>query len=556
MSYEVEDIYECDAYACYLKNEEELIKSTSGGAFYGVAKYVIEKGGIVFGAVAVTPYEVRHMSASNLIDLEKIRKSKYVQSEIGQTYIEVQRNLANGRLVLFSGTPCQVAGLNSFLGRKYENLLTVDIICHGVPNSEILRRHIEHLEQQYGKLLGLGFRDKKNGWNSGTVKYELQDTSVYVKAYEDAYFYAFDQFFILRPSCYECPFRGLKSGADITIGDYWAIKKRHPGFENDNGVSAVILKTKQGKFLFESCINDFIYVKSDVRKIAEYNIFVVRSRGVKKSRKYFFELWKEGEKNYFNICKKIKEKNTDIKIGIIGSYSLRVAVNRMSTYDDSIKIAWHITNSSLPSMMANRISDYAPLLPADTNEYRISSIMRDVYKKAITVIKEGADCEYVLIDFLEERYPVYVGEHVICTKSDAFVEAGLSPDFQEKGMLEFAVSEWEEICRSFLNILLSKYQARQIILLRLFLTENIGTIRKEEKFADYAEIREINARLAMYYDFVEHNFPEIHVIQINNDSTDYCPRSFLYGCKPEYYNAFRYSEIKEAIVSILETSYE
>ena len=165
-----DDVYACKAYACYIKDEEELKKSTSGGVFFVLARKVILENGVVFGAAFSENHGVRHIMAETLSELELIRKSKYVQSRIGNSYIKAKEYLEKGRKVLFSGTPCQIAGLRSFLGKEYDHLFLVDLICHGVPSEKILQEHIARLEDTKGKILRMQFRDKHNGWSNITVR--------------------------------------------------------------------------------------------------------------------------------------------------------------------------------------------------------------------------------------------------------------------------------------------------------------------------------------------------------------------------------------------------
>lgn len=557
----IADIYNCKAYACYLRDEDELQKSTSGGAFYVLAKKVLMQNGVVFGAAFSNSHMVEHIEASTLEELEAIRKSKYVQSRIGNAYIRVKKYLENSRMVLFSGTPCQIAGLKCFLGKEYSNLLTVDLICHGVPSEKLLQEHIERLEDTNGKILRIQFRDKQNGWNNVSVSYETMEHKQCVKAYEDAYFYGFDKYYFLRPSCYECDFRGLKSGADITIGDYWGIQKEHSEFWNDNGVSAVILKSEKGVDFFEDCKKELVWCESSVEKIANYNIFVTTTIGQKKSRTLFFNEYLSDKRDLFKVYGDMKSKMNRISIGVIGSYSSRKAIHSVKSYNEEVEIEWQITASSICSMMSDEVSqEELSFLKLDNNNvYRMQAVQSDLNKDIKKYI-DDRQCDYLLVDFLEERHPLMcVEENKLLTVSDMFEEfcdRNELESIRKWDMLDVPFDFWTQKCDMIISLIKSKYLAERIILNRIYLTENIGIYKKERCFPYIERIKAINERLGLMYDYFEEHFEGIQSISIYNDKTDYCFEKFEFGCEPFYYNRERYIEIRNEIIKILENNRE
>lgn len=552
-----QNIFDCQAYACYLKDEEALSRSTSGGAFFAFAENVIKSGGVVFGAAFQKDFEVRHMGVETMADLEQLRKSKYVQSRIADTYTQARSFLEEGRTVLFSGTPCQIAGLKSFLGKDYDTLLTVDLICHGVPSNQLLKEHIEHLEAEYGPLTEMQFRDKQNGWGNVSVSYQLKDEKKVVKCYEDAYFYGFDHFYFLRPSCYECQYRKMRSGADITIGDYWGIQKEHPDFMNDNqGISCIIIKSQRGLQLFEDCRDQFVYCESTVRKIANVNTWVRGTPGIKLARKIFYEHWLKGEKDLTSIYQYIEKGRNPIEFGVIGSYSLRQGIYFLRSYDPRVTMQWHITNSGICSMTSVKrgsidISDIDV-----SNDYKRQSIENDVEKKLVSKLSDVPAPKYIVIDFLEERFPLlFLKNNSVITDSEAYQEIRdqVSLDVEKSvPVLELPMDDWRKCCDQFIKILGEWYQPGQIILNCSYLVENYGWEGPEHPFENLQEIRQINERLKYYYDYFSDNMPGVHVIDVVNPERDFCFQDSAYGCEPVYYNRMLLCRIRDKMIEIVE----
>ena len=235
---------------CAAINPDEEIrrKSSSGGVFTMLAEGVIKEGGIVFGATWNAQWEVVHSYTETLDGLSAFRGAKYSQSVIGDTYRQTQEFLKAGRKVLFSGTGCQIAGLKLYLRKAYDNLLTVEVACHGVPSPKVWQKYVKNVSR--GKPLGnIVFRDKRNGWNGyglffiGTDGKELK----YEKASNNEFMQCFLNNLCLRPSCTNCPAKAGASGADLLIGDFWGVEGMHPEMYDNKGCSLVIAYTNAGK---------------------------------------------------------------------------------------------------------------------------------------------------------------------------------------------------------------------------------------------------------------------------------------------------------------------
>lgn len=241
-------------------------KSTSGGLACIISNYIIKNEGIVFGAAYDENLYVKHIATENDKELEKLRGSKYVISDTEKTFSQVKEKLDNGIKVLYTGTACQIAGLKTFLGRDYENLYTLDIVCHGTPSFKLFSKYIEYLEQKYNaKVIEYEFRNKdKKQWGMGFVaKIKLNcknKTKIkYLKADFDPYYTNFLKGNSYRESCYLCKYANYsKRPADLTLADFWGIEKFRPEFYDKNGVSLCIVNTVKGKELLKSINNQIV----------------------------------------------------------------------------------------------------------------------------------------------------------------------------------------------------------------------------------------------------------------------------------------------------------
>ena len=254
-------------YSAYQKDSDIRMGSSSGGMFYTLAKQVIDSGGIVYGAAWTDNMQLKHQKAEDEVTLKKLMRSKYVQSDTSEVYADLRNELSSNRKVLFSGTPCQVAALHSFLhGKDYPQLLTVDVVCQGVPSPGIFKNYIKFAEAKYGaKVVDAVFRTKENGWRCGLLLLLLlaDGRKVELKYSKNDFYHAFLKNYILRESCYHCQFKSHKKGcySDITLADFWRIGTTVP-FEcstYEKGISAILTNTGKGAKAFEEVKDHIIW---------------------------------------------------------------------------------------------------------------------------------------------------------------------------------------------------------------------------------------------------------------------------------------------------------
>lgn len=262
-------------YAARARDCEVLAASSSGGVFAAVAKEVIRKGGVVFGAAYTDGWDVRHIPVEREADLIKLQGSKYTQSATADAYSQAKTMLEAGRTVLYSGTPCQIAGLYGFLGKNYEGLLTMDLICHGVPNTRMLREYLSGLaKREKAEVTGFTFRDKRLGWGINGSADLRSKGRVYRKrlwSSEESYISYFLKGWIYRENCYQCKYACAHRPADITIGDYWGIESAHPdylrnGWSDGKGISVIIVNTEKGRACLDHFGSGLVLRPSDFEK--------------------------------------------------------------------------------------------------------------------------------------------------------------------------------------------------------------------------------------------------------------------------------------------------
>lgn len=246
-------------YAAWVKDIEENRKSTSGGMATLFAQRIIDLGGVVYGCANIG-IEFKHVRVDNREALESLRGSKYVQSNLAGIYTNIRLDLKAGTQVLFIGTPCQVAGLRTFLKREYENLITVDLICHGVPSAIMLQKHLS-TKCRLSDITGVSFREdgfNLKVYNNSNILYQ---SNLWKERYKDAYYTAFIKGYNYRDNCYSCKYANRKRCGDITIGDFWGLGRTVPfnSAHPNAGISAVLTNTSKGQSFFDS-LADSLYV--------------------------------------------------------------------------------------------------------------------------------------------------------------------------------------------------------------------------------------------------------------------------------------------------------
>lgn len=293
-------------YAAKNRNDEIRLVSSSGGFFTVLAEKIIAEKGVVFGARFNKGWGVVHDFTESFEGLAVFRGSKYLQSQIGEVFSQVAKFLKDGRTVLFTGTPCQVSGLRLFLGKEHKKLLTADFVCHGVPSPKVWRAYlgevvgletktfpdgVAHSFEE--KISDISFRDKIFGWKNFSLVIQSnmlskQDNPVYLKEVFSSNYYmkGFLQNLYLRPSCYFCPSRDFKSGSDVTFADYWGVQDKLPSFDDDKGVSLVIVNSAKGLELYSGLALESI--ETSLNDAMKGNPFIKKSAKIPVSRAKFF----------------------------------------------------------------------------------------------------------------------------------------------------------------------------------------------------------------------------------------------------------------------------
>lgn len=287
---------ETDTYICYNRDDKVRKQSSSGGVFSLLSEWVIKQNCAVFGAAFDGDFEVCHIAAETEEELSKLRGSKYVQSRLEDAYPLAKKYLENKSMVLFSGTGCQIAGLKKYLGREYENLYTVDVLCHGVPSLKIWRMYLDDLKNRYGAdIEKIEFRNKQNGWKNFCMNIEFADNQRYSVLHRDD---EFMQMFLgnidLRQTCYNCRFKDLPRISDMTIGDSWGVEGYMPDMDDDGGTSVVYVHSPKGRQMLDE-IREFL----NLREASLDKVLTMTDvrKSVKKhpNRKKFFAGLERGE---------------------------------------------------------------------------------------------------------------------------------------------------------------------------------------------------------------------------------------------------------------------
>ena len=301
-----------EVYAAYSKDESIRKESSSGGIFSELSNYILNNQGVVYGAAFNGNLCVEHIRIDSKDDLYRLRGSKYVQSRMNDSYMKVHRDLEDGRLVLFSGTPCQINGLYRFLNDHPSKLITCSVICHGVPSPYVLSRYIEYQQGRIGKKLkNIQFRNKEiEGWSHFYIKYCYDDFEESFGMNEDPYFKGFLENIYLRKSCYSCCGKWKSDEADIVLGDFWGIENTQIKINTYYGVSAVIVNSVNGLTLISNIKDKCIFHEADYEDVLRYNPAIEYSPNYNSKREIFFKNIKETNDIISSITDNLKWKPT------------------------------------------------------------------------------------------------------------------------------------------------------------------------------------------------------------------------------------------------------
>lgn len=318
---ENESLNKC--YVGYNKSEEVRLNSSSGGIFSLIANYILDQKGIVIGAAFNKENELKHIAIEKNKALSKLMGSKYLQSDLTDIFKHIKENIKD-RKILFVGTPCQVGGLKAFIKNDYNNLICIDLVCHGVPSPKLFKKYIEELESENGKLQNYNFRDNSTGWDTYSNTATFKDKTITEDRKQNKYMKLFLSDVALRQSCFNCNFKLGNKYSDITLGDFWGIKNHYPEMYNKSGVSAIIINTKQGEELFNNINKDIEYKECKLEEILSGNPSLKISGKEPKTRNSFFkeldnlpikDLTKKYQKKVSLLSKTKRKLKSLIKIG-------------------------------------------------------------------------------------------------------------------------------------------------------------------------------------------------------------------------------------------------
>lgn len=517
-------------YAAHALDENILNSSSSGGVAPLLAEYIIAQGGVVFGAAFDQNFGVHHIAIEKMDELDKIRRSKYVQSRIENSFQKVAEYLMGKRTVLFTGTGCQIAGLLSYLKfNKIDTmqLYTQDIICHGVVLPEIWRKYIEEKEKEYdSKIKEVSFRDKKNGWLNYSIKIIFENGQIYHMSKDtDLYMKIFLSNICLNESCYSCNFRGEQRVADITLGDFWNVHRIAPECFLEDGISVVMVNSLKGQKLIENIQHQLFIKEVNIQDITRSETMLVTTVKKHLNRNKFLDMIGE------TSLEEAYSKCSSIQFGVIGSYNARCVAKRCGN------VVFQISNTSLISLFSNPIVYNG--LEIENNKFREQMLKLDFSKEFILYFNEYIKkTDMLLIDFLEERFGVIPLNNSYVTDSDAFNDAKLEIKTGNKiGILNNTYFEsWKMNCEKFVDLLAETVSHQRVILIKMFLSEKDST---GNYFKEIKEIRKVNSILEKMYIFFqkkcyEMNFT-IQIVEIAH-SLFYAQKEHVYGCYPWHFN--------------------
>ncbi len=288
------------SYAAYSKNETMRMCSSSGGLFTEIAQAIIQDGGVVYGAAYNERFEVVHICVDNADDLHRLRGAKYAQSNLDGVYFAIKNKLEHNKQVLFSGTPCQVNGLKSYLHKNYENLLTVDFVCHSVPSPMVWQEYVKYRAQKdNGGILpaSINLRSKKTGWSRYQYSnvFEYADGNSYaVKSGDSLYMNLFVGGYISRCSCENCHFKGYSRISDLTLGDFWGIWNIDPDFDDNKGVSILLVQSNKGAVILNKIRDDLVLKEVGLEAASRQNQAIIKAHTAHSQRLKAFTLIKLG----------------------------------------------------------------------------------------------------------------------------------------------------------------------------------------------------------------------------------------------------------------------
>lgn len=296
----VNDKSDPKAFACYYLNEKIRSESTSGGVFSAIAEYFLEQlKGTVYGVRFNDDYTVSYTSVDNVKELKKIRGSKYIQCRTDNVYKEIKRKLDKKEYILFSGLPCQVQGLKSYLKKSYSSLYTIDMACFGIASPVIWNNYLDAFHKRE-KISTIVFKDKKIGWKQWCVKFVENEKERYYFNKTNSYMNSYLQRINVRPSCFECSFKGIKRNCDFTIADCWGIGEQNLTLNDDKGLSAVLIHSERARLIWNMIQDKMAFQEYPARELMKGNWALEHTPKKNPEREKFFdEIENKDFKNVF-----------------------------------------------------------------------------------------------------------------------------------------------------------------------------------------------------------------------------------------------------------------
>ncbi len=464
------------------------------------------------------------------LELDKLRRSKYVRSRIENTFEETAEYLKNKRPVFFTGTPCQTEGLLSYLSIKNIDtslLYTQDLICHGTVLPSVWRKYLCEKKEEYNsEIKNISFRSKNPDWNKQGIRIEFQNGMGYFALWsDDVYMKIFLEDYMLTESCYNCKYRGARK-SDVTVADFWGISVVDYDAYNNNGTSVVIVNTSKGEELLSSVKEKIFFKEESLNDIAKYNpmYYTTVKKAVTRSR--FLEMAdKISLEEAYETCK-------EPKFRIWGSFNSRCIANCLTKFD------FQISNNSIISLFSSPCNELNGL--SGNNPFRNEMLRIDICKNGIEKLKQKSDkSDYLLIDFLEERFGIIdFSDGKYITNSDALKDTGFCSDNYKKYEItdNNYIELWKDACEKFVSFLKENISSRNIILIRMLLSEKLqdGTF-----YPDAEIIRAKNNILTKMYDIFmaickEKNYL-VRELSIP-ESMLYTELNHTYGHLPEHFN--------------------
>lgn len=280
------------AYACYNLDKDTRYNSTSGGLFLAICKEIIDRGGYVVGVEFDTNFNPRHAITKEYQGCLNFSGSKYPQSDTGYIYKDVKTLLDKDEMVLFSGTPCQVAGLKSFLKKDYSKLFCVDIICMGVASPKIWQSYLNHVFSN-DDVDYVRFKDKKHGWTKYSINIRSKTKELHELGGRNIFMNSYVLGHQMRESCYECQFKGKNRFSDITIADCWGVEKIIPEWDRHDGISVALINSDQGNFLFKIAQANLEYKEIPYEKAIKENPYYSMGKELPPFNKFFWWAYNE-----------------------------------------------------------------------------------------------------------------------------------------------------------------------------------------------------------------------------------------------------------------------